>query len=743
MSEPTRRKFLGRIGAGAASLLLPELSALPLWAQESRALSIGGVPVRLSVAAISPQTVRISMLDATWPMTANSAFRHKGLLDKPWPAAQHVFTAVAEPQTFSFGAITVTVRPEPLRIRVEERERGIAQELTFDSANGAVTFLTAGRPVFGLGEGGHQFDRRGVQDNMQNGQYKPEQFVYGARNPMPWLVSPAGWAIYFHHPMGEFDLRHADNGIFRPFEPPSAQDIFVSLAGEPAALMREFAALTGSPHLPPLWAFGYQQSHRTLSSRDEVLAELKTFREKKLPCDVMIYLGTGYAPSGWNQGHGSFAFNNKIFPDPTQMFEQFHREDFRAVLHVLDEPRDLHGVVNDPPSDDPDAAQNYWKEHLPVMRTGIDGWWVDDGDELLPEARLARTRMYWDGMRKVRPQRRPYALHRNSYAGSQMYGWLWSGDTRSTWETLRQQVAVGLNAGLSGLPYWGTDTGGFFSTPELTAELYVRWFQFSAFCTLFRSHGRTWHLRLPWGWNTGEYGPVEDDMSMLPGRDELHHPEVEGICRKYLNLRYSLLPYLYSMAWICHTTGMPVMRALWMHFPQDGKTATIADEYMWGDHLLVAPVVEKSAHSRRVYLPAGDWYDFWTHEKLSGAQQHERPVDLATMPVFARAGTILPVGPVKQYALEKSDEPLTLRVYPGQDGVFTLYEDDGDGFAYEKGAFSRTRFSWTDAGRKLKIELVSQSGMHPFTTRNLTIEAVDSGQSKPVHFSGTPVEVSM
>jgi alpha-glucosidase (family GH31 glycosyl hydrolase) len=744
MWKPTRRTFLGGLSAAGLDLVAPAAISVPAWAQTAPThnISIAGTDVDLWMAAVSAHTVRISLIDASSSLVPTRAFAGKGLVDSPPPAVSRRIGDIRQSLSLRWGAIAVEVENFPLRVRLKDPADGIAQELRFDAANGCVSFPMQDRPIFGMGEGGHQFDRRGVIDQMLNGDRKPEGFVTGARSPIPWLISPAGWAIFFHHPMGTFDLTGPE-GLFRPGEPAQPQDIFVVLSADPALIMRELAQLTGFPHLPPLWAFGHQQSHRTLSSPDEVMEEAKTFRTKQLPCDTMIYLGTGYAPSGWNLGHGSFAFNPKIFPHPKEMIQQFHEENFHVVLHVLNPPWDLHGKVNDVHSQDPDDAANYWPQHLPIVRTGIDGWWVDDGDELLPQCRLARNEMYWDGMRQARPNHRPFALHRNGYTGLQQYGWLWSGDIRSTWQALKAHIAVGMNTGLSGIPYWGTDTGGFFSTKELTAELYVRWFQFSSFCTLFRSHGRTWKLRLPWGWDTGDYGPVEDSLDMLPSRDELHHPEVEGICRKYLNLRYSLLPYLYSAADQAHRTGMPIMRALWLHYPTDAKAASIADQYLWGEHLLVAPVVEPGARRRATYLPAGVWYDYWTQEKLSGGHYVQRPVDLATLPLYVRAGAVLPTGPVKQYALEASNAPLTVTIYPGHDGAFTLYEDDGFTFDYERNIFSRIRFVWSDAEGSLAISLLPGCRMHPFTTTQMVVQVAGSNRKKTVAFTGASMRVSL
>src|SRR5580704_663510 len=474
--------------------------------------------------------------------------------------------------------------------------------------------------------------------------------------------------------------------------------------------MREWAELTGYPHMPPLWSLGYQQSHRTLESRESVLAEASRFRTEKLPCDAMIFLGTGFCPSGWNTGHGSFTFNPKIFPDPAVMIRQLHDDHFKVVVHVVSPPEDLHGEVGDTGAalEDPSSAAVYWPKHRAVQHAGVDGWWPDEGDELNAASRLARNRMYWEGSQMFQPDTRPFALHRNGYTGLQRYGWLWSGDTLSTWATLAAQVSIGINAGLCGLPYWGTDTGGFVPTKEFTAELFVRWFQFSAFCPSFRCHGRTWMLRLPWGWDMGTYGPAEIDSQsaavILPKPEDLHNKAVEEICRKYLNLRYQLLPYLYSAVAETHTTGLPLMRSLWLAYPEDAKASAVEDAYLWGDSMLVAPVLEVGATHRTTYLPHGVWWDYWTNARLDGGSEVTREVTLETMPLYVKAGAIVPIGPVKQHTGEVSSEPVVLRVYPGADGTMTLYEDDGVSFDYQKGALTRIVCRWNDGSRTLSLK---------------------------------------
>jgi len=515
--------------------------------------------------------------------------------------------------------------------------------------------------------------------------------------------------------------------------------------------MAEYARLTGSPEMPPLWSLGYQQSHRTLGGPDEVLWVAKTFREKKLPCDALIYLGTGFTPSGWNAANGSFVFNRNVFPEPKEMIDELHGMNLRVVLHAVILARALRGTVHDGcdlTRYDEEEVGCYWNVHRKVFALGVDGWWPDEGDPLNIASRLARNRMYYEGPQLDRPNERPYALHRNGYAGMQRYAsFLWSGDVYSTWETLRTHIPIAINTGLTGIPYWGTDIGGFVPTKEYTGELHVRWFQFGAFCPLFRAHGRTWHLRLPWGWNTGELGVNEianyTGGAANPDPSELHNPDVEPICRKYLELRYRLLPYLYTTVREGYETGLPIMRALWLHYPDDDVAVARGDEYLWGRDLLVAPVVEQGAKSRRLYLPRGFWYDFWTEEKVDGGREIDRPVDLSTMPLYVRGGAILPLGPIKQYTGEKLDGPLTLVVYPGSDSTFTLYEDDGATFNYRRGDWMKVQIIWNDRSRRLTLRLGEGSKMLPPLRRNIEVRVAGEKITHTIVFEGRPAEMQL
>jgi len=737
------------LGADAlTSLALPCMPRTSPELQGSQtALKVGGAPAEMHITAVSPHTLRVSLVSIENAAQPGSDL---ALAYENWPEPLARFRSLPEQRTIKWEELSLKVATDPLSLSIFDSRDEPIQSLHLDPASGRIEFALADVPVLGLGEGGPQFDRRGSLHPMKHGQDVPDLALDGARMSVPWVIGTGGWAMFFHRPHGTVNLR-SKLGVFTPLTSGDVLpiDFFVVVSSDPQTILREYAQLTGFPHLPPLWSLGYQQSHRTLASREEVLSEAKRFREEKLPCDVLIYLGTGFCPSGWNTGHGSFIFNPKVFDDPERIFHTLHQEHFRIVLHVVNPPHHLDGSVHDgaAAAKNPDDVATYWRKHETLMQLGVDGWWADEGDDLTAESCLVRNRMYWEGQIMDRPNRRPYTLNRNGYAGLQRYGWLWSGDVDSTWEALRCQIAVGINAGLSGIPYWGTDTGGFVTTKELTGELYVRWFQFSAFCPLFRSHGRTWKLRLPWGWNTGDYGPTELEgyrsPAALPDASELRNPRVEPICRKYLDLRYRLLPYLYSLVRESHDTGLPIMRALWIHYPDDLQAVARGDEYLWGRDMLVAPVTEKGAASRSVYLPQGEWFDFWTEEKVQGGREFSRPVDLGTLPLYVRSGAILPMGPAKQFALQSHSQPLSVVVYPGISGEFVLYEDDGQTFDFRKGQAMWIGLRWDNQAKHVRITRQRDSKILPPFPRKMQFRLAGRSQVHSVVFEGNPMELSL
>ncbi len=725
--------------------------------RRSKDLTIAGQPVEIGVLSVSASTVRLTIRPLQngrpepLPITGELARHDAGTMSRSGRTAPALARVRA-------GDLVVHVEDGPPRIRVETRNGTVVQQLTFDESETGMSFTLDDGPVLGLGEGGPQFDRRGSADPMIIGQGGYHLATNGTRAPIQWLVGTGGWAMFVHQPHGAFDFTDTTGKFTPPATSALPIDVFVVSSKEPRVIMYEYARITGLPEMPALWGFGYLQSSRTLAGPDEVMGVARTMREKRLPCDALIYLGTGFCPSGWNTRNGDFTWNSANFPNPKEHVAALHAEHFKVVLHVVVEGHHLTGTVADActaaplpsgvtadghwPPDRQVAC--YWPSHKSVMvDDGIDGWWPDQGDGFDGPSELNRHRMYWEGTQIFRPNERPFALHRNASAGVQRFGgFLWSGDVQSRWETLRTHVAVGINSGLTGLPYWGTDIGGFVPTSEYTGELYVRWFQFGAFCPMFRSHGRNWHLHLPWGWDGGDGGPPET-RNFTADPAELHNTTVEPICRKYLELRYQLLPYLYSAVRESHDTGIPIMRALWLHHPDDRAAVARGDEYLWGHDLLVAPVVEKGATTRRLYLPRGTWFDFWTEQKVDGGREIDRNVDLATMPLYARAGSIVPMGPIRQYVDEPSEEPVTLVVYPGADGESTWYEDDGSTFNYRRGEFMRIAMTWHDTSRRLTLRLAPGSRMLAPTPRPINVRVAGSAALKTVMFTGGEMDVAL
>lgn len=721
-------------------------------ARAGASIEFQGVPVELRVSEVSDKTVRIQL----FPID-----EHGNLVPTTPSPTLDIFEAkekfhareVGSEKEVRIGDLRLVLKSNPLTITVRRANGTKVQELSFGPADdtNVISFRTDA-PVLGLGEGADQFDRRGANYPPINGQrYRLAEL--GARSFSPFVIGTEGWGMYVASPHGGFDLR-GDHGVFNPRNAAAgAADLFITDAAEPADAVREFIRLTGAPVMPPKWALGFMQSHRTLSTEADILQEARTFREKNLPCDTFIFLGTGFCPAGWNFGHDSFEFNTNVFVhDAASVIHDLHSDHLHVILHVVPLQRDyptLHGNIPPTPGETVDTQDiaSYWKRHHQLVLDGVDGWWPDEGDWFDEPSRLARHRMYYEGPLSDTPDKRPWNLQRNGAPGMVRYGgWVWSGDISSSWKTFTAQVKVGVNSSLSLSPFWGTDIGGFYPSTnhDFTGELYARWFEFAAFCPSFRSHGRTWHLHLPWGWNTGETGPIESRPP--PDPSELHNAEVEPVCQKYLDLRYQLMPYTYTVTREARDTGLPLMRALWLHYPHDPEAVKLGSEYLWGRDLLVAPVTEKAAKSWRVYLPVGDWFDWWTGEKVSGGQWVERPVDLATMPIYVRAGAIIPFDPVRQYMSEPVDGPTALKIFPGSDGQFTLYDDDGESPAYLKDADTKTvwiRCRWNNAARRLIVEPDKRMKRWPGGTRTFAAEVVGSGaKPKLIEFRGQRVEVS-
>ena len=512
-----------------------------------------------------------------------------------------------------------------------------------------------------------------------------------------------------------------------------------------------YRELTGAAPMFGKWAYGFWQCKNRYQSQAELLGVAQKYRDLKIPIDNLVQ------DWFWWNRKGEHVFNPK-YPDPKAMIDQLHSENFHLMISVWPffEPgstaydtMDKNGwfvdrtVIAKPPyhkdkmavydASNPDARKYYWQlMNDGLFKLGIDAWWLDttepetegreeniqlnhklaigSGNRYVNIFPLMTTTAVYEGQRAASEQKRVFILSRSAFAGSQRNAvTAWSGDINSDWITFQRQIPAGLNYAVSGLPYWTTDIGGFVSgNPDDPAyrELFIRWFQFGTFSPIFRVHGtRTTDQNELWS-----YGA-----------------DAQKILTSYDRLRYRLMPYIYSMAWRVTNDSYTPMRPLAMDFRSDPRALNIGDQFMFGPALLVTPVTEPGADTRRMYLPKSTWYDFWTGRKLDGGAMITTAAPLDRLPLFVRAGSILPMGPDLQYAAEKPADPIELRVYRGADGAFTLYEDENDGYNYEKGVFATIPITWQDSSQTLTIG--ERKGSFPGMLQSRTFHIVFVGEN--------------
>lgn len=534
---------------------------------------------------------------------------------------------------------------------------------------------------------------------------------------------------------------------------------YVVIAGSPEEVIAEYRKLTGAAPLMPKWAYGYIHCRERYHSSDEIIANAEEFRKRKIPLDAIVQDWQYWGKYGWN----AMRFDETHYPDPAALTAKLHSIQVRFMLSVwskVDAGSDLNKALAArncfiPGTSwidffNPQATAFYWgaMRHN-LVPLGIDAWWQDAtependdlvgrmtaagiGEKVRLEYPLRVTRTVYEGLRKDVPDRRVMILTRSAFPGQQRYAAAtWSGDIGYDWETLRRQIPAGLNMMAAGYPYWTVDAGGFFRPGEsqysdpVYHEIFLRWLQYATFLPLMRVHGYQTQTE-PW-----RYGP-----------------EVEHQARALIEWRYRLLPYIYSTASEVTRKGSSLMRPLVMDFTQDPKALDERYSFMFGRALHVAPVLKPAVTEWEVYLPEhpGGWYDFWTNQHRDGGKNHKVEAPLDRIPLHVRAGSILPLGPIVQSTAEASGEDITLRVYPGADGRFDLYEDEGTNYRYEKGAFSQIGFAWNDAASKL--EIAARQGRYPgmLEKRQFTVERIDgAGPAKgvAVPYSGKAVTLTL
>lgn len=564
-----------------------------------------------------------------------------------------------------------------------------------------------------------------------------------------------------------------------------------------------YRTLTGKSPIMPKWAMGYWQSREKYNNQEELVSTLREFRQRRIPIDNIVQDWFYWREDQW----GSHEFDPARFPNPKQMVDDVHNMGGHIMISVW--PKfyvntdhykefDAHGwmyqqAVKDGIRDwvgpgyvgsfydaySAPARQLFWnqmKEHLYPL--GFDAWWMDasepnirdctdmeyrkllcgptalgSSDEFFNAYALMNAEAIYDGQRSVDNNKRVFLLTRSGFAGLQRYSTAtWSGDIATRWEDMKAQISAGLNFAASGIPYWTMDIGGFCVENRYVAaqqlfdrigvensdlkewrELNTRWYQFGAFCPLFRAHGQY---------------PLREVWNIAPD----YHPAYKSIVT-YTKLRYSLMPYIYSLAGMTYFRDYTIMRPLAMDFTADQRVYDIGDQYMFGPSFMVAPIYEYGARSKDMYFPEGKgWYDFYTGRFVQGGQQLNVEAPYERMPLYVKAGSIVPFGPEMQYAMEKQPDVVTLYVYAGADADFTLYEDEGDNYGYEQGRYATIQMHYNEADGKLTIG--KREGSFPGMLQKRTFKVVKVSKenplpfnldvaSKSVEYDGNAVEVAL
>ena len=527
--------------------------------------------------------------------------------------------------------------------------------------------------------------------------------------------------------------------------------------------------ITGRANMLPDWAMGYWQSRDHYTNQQQSIDAVAEFRKRRIPLDNIVQ-DWQYWPGASLNTVGSWAFDPTRYPDPVGWIKAIHDRHAHLMISIwgwisaLSQPNKnyqemlekkyllgTNGGRNARTFVDffnPDAGKLFWQQlNAEMFSKGIDAWWLDaaepdiaeiptldaqrtlmnpngmgTGAKVLNAYPLLESKAVYEGQRETAPDRRVFILTRSGYPGMQRYSAVvWSGDSTSTWPAMRNQIMAGLGYSISGMPYWSMDIGGYQPLPRLTNpktpadkdewdELNTRWFQFGTFVPIMRVHGQ--------------------------GARELYNfgDHALAAMTRYDQLRYALMPYIYSLAGDVTQNDGTIMRPLVMDFPSDATSREVSDQFMFGPAFLISPVCTYKARTRSVYLPpAAQWYEFWSGSAKLGGQTIQADAPFDSMPLFIKSGSIIPTAPVVQYTGEKPHDPITIYVYGGEDGAFSLYEDEGTNFNYEKGAFARIPMTWNQAAQTLTIR--KRQGSFPGMLEKRTFNVIFVTKDTPVGFS--------
>jgi alpha-glucosidase len=680
-------------------------------------------------------------------------------------------------------SLTVSIQHRPFRISVadasgndldaDDAERGIAYS---KSAVRVWKRLRDDEQVYGFGEKTGRLNKRGrMLGGYSYTMWNSDTFAYESDTDPIYVSIPFYLVLRGGRTHGifldntfrsNFDVGHTSPGRMAFGAEGGELNYFVIYGPEPKRVIQRYTEMTGRPPLPPRWALGYHQCRYSYYPDSRVRFIARNFRERRIPADV-IWLDIHYL-----DGYNPFTWDRDRFPDPPRLVQDLRHNGFRIVTIVDPHPKKQVGYppydtglagdhfVKNPdgtvyeapvwpsqapknpgPSVFPDfskpAAREWWGGlYKSLTDIGIGGIWNDmnepavfsyptgtmpldvrhngegqatDHREIHNVYGLLMTQSTHEGLRRLRPDERPFVLTRASYAGAQRWSALWPGDNISTWEHLRATIPMLTGMGLSGVSFVGSDIGGFAGAPS--AELYTRWLQIGVFYPFMRTHTAIGTPdQEPWSYGTTH----------------------EAFNRAAIELRYQLLPHIYNVMAESTRTGLPAMRPLMLEYPDDPQTWGLDDAFMFGGDLLIAPVLHEAIRTREVYLPKGEWYDFWTGTRLTGGAVVRTPLTLERIPIFVRSGAFIFRQPVVQHTGEMPGQPLEVHVFPAPSSEAVLYEDDGESMAYEKGQSMRRRFRQSRSDAAVTIDIAAPEGPFRPATRSLVLSVRWDGEPRRV-----------
>ncbi len=719
---------------------------------DARSVTLKNAQAIVTVTALSDDVIRVRMAHgAAFGPDYSYAVTKTG-----WPAPQAEFAATPQTETLRTAHLEVRLQLAPLRIAVYDRAGHL---LTRDS-NGMAwdgdrvrcwKRLPDDEHYYGLGEKSDNLDKRGGAYVMWN----TDAYGWGPSSDPLYVDIPfflalrAGraYGLFFDNTYrSSFDMGREFPDQYSFGAEGGELNYYLINGPDPRQVLERYTALTGRMPLPARWQIAYHQSRYSYYPESMVRFIARNFRERHIPCDA-LFLDIHYM-----DGYRIFTWDKTRFPNPPAMLADLRRQGFRVVT-IIDP-----GVKVDP---------NYWVYQqglagndfvkMPDGKPFIGPVWP--GDAMFPDFTASRVRQWWGtlykgliadgvagfwndmnepsvfntpsktmpldavfhdhglnspqakvhnvygmqmsratraGMLKYRPNERPLVITRDTYAGGQRYAAVWTGDNSSTWEHLRLSLPELMNMGISGLSLVGADIGGFAQSPS--PELYTRWLEAGVFYPYCRTHT--------------EYGSRNQEPWSYGNRRE-------QINRRSIELRYRLMPYWYNVFHESAATGLPVMRALLLDYPDDPRAIETDDEFLIGDDLLVAPVLKDGEITRRVYLPKGDWYDFWSRRRYAGPLNITVKAPLDTIPLFARGGAVIPTQQVLQYTDQAPIDPLRLEVFPSNRSERDYYEDDGLTYNYRQGAYLKQTFSVNAGGARISVQTSARQGSYSPPARAL------------------------